>query len=312
MAERWMGWTLGEAGTKTVSKMLQKVIGNVSQTIGHTFFATALVGFVQVIAGYIMAKRRAKKLVPDWQGVLGSCLFGLFATLSTVLCFYVFALGGDMTINTFIITLAIVPGAIIDWLFFKHKLNFREWGGVVLAVFAGYAVLGWPSLKEILALPLWVWLSVIVMFSAAINQGITQKVKKIDPYVKNFWGGLITLLLALVGVFLSRSANLFVDVSAGMQKFYLVSIAIGFIVVLMWNFNLRSYKGGASIAIKKLVMNGSYLISVMVLGTFVVGEKFTVGKLVGVLLYISAFVLMDKGTWAYLRLRVSKTQTVSI
>lgn len=312
MAERWMGWTLGEAGTKTASKMLQKLVGNVSQTVGHVFFATMLVGFVQVVAGYLMAKRQDRKLWPDWQGVLGSCLFGIFATLSSVLCFYVFVLGGDMTINTFIITLSIVPGAIIDWLFFSHKLNRREWSGVVLAVFAGYAVLGWPSLKETLALPLWVWLSAIVAFSAAINQGITQKVKKIDPFVKNFWGGLTTVVLAILGIFLAHSAALFKNFSVVMQKLYFVSVVIGFIVVLMWNFNLKSYQGGASIAIKKLVMNGSYLISVMILGTLVFGEKFSIGKLVGVLLYIGAFVLMDKGTWNYVYSKVIKAQPISV
>src|SRR3989344_9632810 len=54
---------------------------------------------------------------------------------------------------------------------------------------------------------------------------------------------------------------------------------IGLIVVGMWAFNLLSYKGGAYIALKKLVMNGTYLITAMFCGALCFGEKITTGKL---------------------------------
>lgn len=300
MGEKWMIWTLLEAGTKTSSKLLQKVVGNVSSTLAHVFFATFVVGIVQVVAGFIMVKSRGKKFFPNAMNVLGSCLFGFFAVASTVLALTVFLLGGDVGVNTFIITLSIVPGAMIDKVFFGHPLNSRQWLGVAVAILAGYSILGWPSLSHFLGLPLWVWLSFCNMMTVAINQGITQRIKDVDPFVKNFWGGATTVILCALGIIALGHSGLFVNFSDQMQKLWLVSAVIGGIVVGMWSFNLLSYKGGASIAIKKLVMNGSYLTSAMLLAIPIFGESLTVGKIVGVLLFLGAFTLMDKGTWKFI------------
>lgn len=300
MGEKWMLWTLAEAGTKTGSKLLQKVVGNVSSTFAHTFFATLIIGLIQVISGFLVTRRSGVPLFKDRVGILGSCLFGFFAVVSTVLGFAVFLLGGEVGINTFIITLSIVPGALIDRFGFGKKLSGREWLGIAVAIFAGYSMLGWPSPATALKLPLWVWLSLGITFSVAINQGITQKVKKVDPFVKNFWGGLTTIVLCLIGMVVLGSLNLFIDFSRSMQNLWAVSAAIGLIVVGMWCFNLLSYKGGASIALKKLVMNGAYLCSAMAGGVFFFGEKFSGAKIAGIGLFFVAFVLMDKGTWNFL------------
>ncbi|OGY64914.1 MAG: hypothetical protein A3J53_01585 [Candidatus Harrisonbacteria bacterium RIFCSPHIGHO2_02_FULL_40_20] len=294
-----MLWTLAEAATKTSSQLLQKVVGNVSSTVAHAFFATFVIGVVQTIVGAVVCWRRGTKLLTDFESILGSCLFGFFAVVSTVLAFMVFLLGGDVGTNTFIIILSIVPGAFIDRVFFGHKLSYREWLGIGVAIFAGYSMLGWLSLKEVAGLPLWVWLSFGTMISVAINQGITQKVKKVDPFVKNFWGGLTTLVLCAAGVLVLGSGKLFGDFSRPMQNLWLVSAIIGLIVIGMWSFNLMSYKGGASIALKKLVLNGTYLTTAMLSAIFVFGEALTVAKIAGVFFYLMAFVLMDKGTWQF-------------
>ena len=88
-----------------------------------------------------------------------------------------------------------------------------------------------------------------------------------------------------------------------MQKFWAVSLGIGVIVVAMWSFNVLSYRDGASIALKKLVMNGAYLISTLAIGAMFLGERFTLGKGLGVGCYFVAFVLMDNGTWNFLARR---------
>lgn len=299
VGERWMRWTLAEAGTKTASKILQKVIGVVSTTVAHTFFATLVVGLVQTISGLIVTRVRGTPILTDRQSIAGSCLFGFFAVISTVLSFSVFLFGGDIGVNVFIITLSIIPGALIDRFFFGKKLSWREWLGVLVAILAGYSVLGWPSLSGVLALPLWVWLSFGVMCSVAINQGITQKVKKVDPFVKNFWGGLTTLVLCMIGVVALGSAKLFTDFSRPMQNLWLAAAIGGVIIVGMWSFNLMSYKAGASIALKKLVMNGAYLITAMFAGVLLFKESFTIGKMVGIGLFTCSFILMDKGTWEF-------------
>ncbi len=311
--EKWMRWTLAEAGTKTGSKILQKVIGNISTTVAHTFFATLVVGLVQTIGGWIVTRARGTPILTDKESIFGSCLFGFFAVISTVLSFSVFLLGGDIGVNVFIITLSIIPGALIDRFFFGKKLCWREWLGIGIAIFGGYSVLGWPSLSGVLALPLWVWLSFCVMCSVAINQGITQKVKKVDPFVKNFWGGLTTLTLCAIGVVALGSAKLFTDFSRPMQNLWLAAAIGGVIVVGMWSFNLMSYKAGASIALKKLVMNGVYLITAMLAGVLLFKESFTIGKMVGIALFVCAFTLMDKGTWEFVsRLWSAKDSVASL
>ncbi len=142
--------------------------------------------------------------------------------------------------------------------------------------------------------------------TAAINQGITQKVKKVDPFVKNFWGGLTTISLCLVGLATFDSLGLLSDFSLNMKKLWAVSLAVGIIVVGMWTFNLLSYKDGASIAIKKLVMNGSYLIMATICGILFFKEELSLGKIIGPVLYTVAFSLMDIKTWKFLNLKFRK------
>ena len=60
-----------------------------------------------------------------------------------------------------------------------------------------------------------------------------------------------------------------------------------------------SYKGGAQIAIKKLVMFGVFLSSSMIFGIILFDEPLTAAKVLGVVIYFVAFILMDKKTWEY-------------
>lgn len=294
-----MKWTLIEALTKTSSKILQKFVGVVSSTMSHVFFATMVVGLVQVIGGFSMARKRKTPLLCDQAEVIGSCAFGFFAVVASALSFSVFLYGGEIGVNTFIITLSIIPGALIDRIFFGKRLMKRQWLGIVVGILAAYSILDWPSLSAFADMPLWVWLSFGITMSVAINQGITQKIKKVDMFVKNFWGGLTTVVLASSAIFALGSAGLFVDFSSQMGKLWGVSALVGLIVIAMWSVNLLAYKDGASIAIKKLLMNGSYLTMTMIAGILFFGEALTLGKVVGVVLFFAAFSLMDNAIWNY-------------
>jgi drug/metabolite transporter (DMT)-like permease len=108
--------------------------------------------------------------------------------------------------------------------------------------------------------------------------------------VKNFWGGLTTVILGGVGLW-------HFPVERYPLNLTVVSLLIGMIVIFMWIFNLLAYKGGAYISLKKLVMNGSYLIMATMTGALFFGEAITIAKVVGIILFSAAFILMDKGTW---------------
>src|SRR3989338_7775299 len=299
IGEKWMTWTLLEAGTRTLSKMTHKVVGSLIATLAYTFFSTAIVGLVQVAVSYAIVRSKKIKLIDKPANIIGACLFGFFAVIASIFAFGAFYYGGDIGVNSFIITLSIVPGALIDKFFFNHKLIGREWFGILIAILAGYAILGWPSLAEFARLPLWVWMSFGTMLPVAINQGITQKIKDINPFVKNFWGGLTTILLCMIALFIIGEGRILFEFSAP-PMFYIVSTMTGLIAMGIWTFNLMGYKGGASIAIKKLVMNGTYLILAMICGIVFFGEQVSFGKGVGVGLYLVAFAFMDQGTWNFL------------
>lgn len=294
MAEKWMKWTVLEAFTKTISKTLQKVVGIVSSTFGQTFYAATLIGMVQFVASLAVIKIQRKSVFSNFYNILGAIAFGLFAMIATFLSFWTFQFeGAEVSVNTFIITLSIVPGSIIDRIFFGHKLSRRQWMGVAIAILAGYVILDCPSLNGMIRMPFWVWLSFGTMISVAINQGITQAIKTIDPMAKNFWGGLTAVVLGVVGMWLFPVNNY-------PLKLTVVSLLIGVVVIFMWSYNLLSYKGGAYIALKKLVMNGSYLIMVMVVGALFFKETMTATKIIGIFLFFVAFVFLDNATWNFL------------
>lgn len=295
IGQRWMRWTLGEAFMKATSATLQKQVGLASKLLAHTLFATGIVGLVQTFAGLFATRRSKKPLVPNRAYVLGSITFGFFAFLSTLLGFSAYQNGGEVSVQVFIITLSIIPGALIDWVVFGHKLVKRQMFAILVALFGGYCVLGFPSLEEALKLPLWVWLSLGITVTVAINQGVTQKIKGVDPMVKNFWGGLTAVILSSVLISVT-GVNRLADPQVW-TRLVPAALLIGFVVIVMWTCNVMSYKDGAAIAIKKLVMNGTYLTLAMVIGICLYGEAFTVGKVLGVIIFILAFCLFDNGTW---------------
>lgn len=296
----WIGWTLLEATTKACSKALQKIIGMTGESFTHILWATVIVGMVQVLLSLtVMMILKKSSVFVDQKGVGGSVLFGLFAVLATVLSFMAFQHGGKVGVNTFIMTLSIMPGTMIDRIFFGRQLSYRQWLGVAIAIMAGYFSINCPSLQEITVLPLWIWLSVGAMLAVTLNQGITQSIAstKIDPLTKNFWGGLTTIVLA--GIFLfPLSVSDFPPISLVAS-----SIIVGIIVTLMWSFNLLAYKKGAYIALKKLVMNGCYLTLAMIIGLVLYGERIELLEVLGVFLFIIAFVFLDDNTWRFIFMR---------
>lgn len=141
-SESWLFYAFLESAARTTIKILQKTIGVLSKTSAHAFLASAIVGLVQMLVNFTSLKIARKKIFPGWFNFFGACVFGTSAAIITILSFVVFTLGGDIGINTFIMTLAIVPGALIDRFLFKEKLNYIQWLGLFLALFAGYSILG--------------------------------------------------------------------------------------------------------------------------------------------------------------------------
>ena len=99
----------------------------------------------------------------------------------------------------------------------------------------------------------------------------------------------------------SGSLNLLTDFSPAMRTIWLSSFFIGINVILMWSFKVTSYKDGALLAPKNLLMYGTYLTTAMLLGTVFFGESLSVAKIFGVILYLIAYIFTDKSLQKYIK-----------
>lgn len=290
----WRLWTLGEAFAKIISATLQKQIGIASHTPVGVVLGNLVIGFVQVIASFLFLLKAGRTPKDSPKHILFSCMFGMFAFTSTMFSLSAYRLGGPMSVVVFIITLSIIPGAFIDMIFFKHRLVLRQWTGVLVGIAGAYLVLGAPNLRELSGLPTWAFLAFGTACTTAVNQGFAQKIKGIDPMVKNYWGGFTTAVLAIFAFYFVGVPDFSL---AGSWKIVWVSVAIGFVVVGMWTCNVRAYRDGAHIAEKKLMMNGIYLISAMFVGAVFYKESLTLEKLLGIPAFVLATCLFDNKLW---------------
>jgi drug/metabolite transporter (DMT)-like permease len=270
-------------------------------------FVTALIGVFQTIAGLVgIFAGLGRTIRAEPQYILASVLFGIIASLMTILGVVSFTYpGADVGITTFLITLSIIPGGLIDWVFFGHRLAGRQWIGVLVFLLSGYAMLNFPSLDVLLRLPPWVWLTLGIAVLAAVNEGITQAAREMEAMAYNFWAGLTTVIFA--GAWFMLADGWGAIPTFGAASFWFGAFAIAMIVVLMISFKIFAYRGGGSIALKKLVMQATYLIAATFAGWLAYHEPLTAGKIIGIAGFMVAFALADRGTWEFVSSRLPKT-----
>lgn len=285
----WLKWAFGEAILRTIAIALYKVIGGLTATLSHSVLSVAIIGGVQVTASaVVLCVRRTSPFVSVRQ-VVGSVGFGIGAFLGTLLPIIAFSLGGNLAVYTFLALLAIIPGALIDVLFFKEHFGPRRIVGILIAISAGWLILHTPSLRELTSLPLWMLLALINACTLAINQGLTRWIKDVNTWVKNFWGGAtITLLSCITLLFVSAPSP------TTLTELILWSTGAGAVIIGLWTFNVLSYRTGANIPAKTIAVNGLYLTGALVLGALLFSEPLHAVQWVGVVLYVISFVLINK------------------
>lgn len=288
----WVKWAFLQGASGSASRLMQKVIGKVSENLPHTVYSTLIVGLIQALGGLLIARSRKTPLVIRGRLLAGAVAFGVLAVINTVLSFMTFVPRGgvvaDVGVATLIVTLSIVPGAFIDILIFRRHLNIIQWLGVVLSIVAGWAVLNAPSLEEALRLPVWVWLALTNAFFVAVNQGISQWIWDIDPWLKNLWVGVTTIVV-------SGIAFLFLSSPAEIASYRLVmrlsatAVLIGLAVIALIACNVMAFRNKAQITEKKVVFNGSWLILTMLGGVAFFGEPLTSWKVIGIALFLAGY-----------------------
>lgn len=289
----WLPYAVGEALMRTITIVIYKVLGGLTPTIGLVALSTAVIGSVQVgVASVVLAVRRVSPF-GSARHIVGSILFGIGAFFGTILPILSFSLGGSLGVYAFLTRLSIVPGAVIDRAFFGEAFTLRHALALMLAVGAGWLGLGMPSLGALLALPLWVGLGLINAGVLALNQGVTRWIKDVDTWVKNFWGGLATLVLSIV-VISFVDLSIFDQALSGLHEGLLMwAVFAGLTVIGLWTFNVLAYRSGASIPAKNVVVTGLRLCTALILGYFLFNETVTIAQGFGVLGYVLAFLLLS-------------------
>lgn len=301
----WIKWALGEAGFRTLAMTLLKAIGNTTQAqrFPLTIVSAFIIGMVQMtVAGGIMCFKKTK-FFPSKYLIVGSILFGAGAFVNTVIPLLAYAYGANIATYTFLTLLSIIPGAIIDRVWFGDRLVVRQWFAVVLAISAGWFALNTPNLNELLLLPVWAWLAIANAIGLAINQGITRSIKHVDVWTKNFWGGGATLALCIIAFLLiGRELEMTIRSPELLTVIYR-SLALALVVIGIWSFNVIAYRDGAGIPTKNIAVNGAFLSLVIVIGFFIFGERISFAQIIGMLLYLGAFTLINNEAWHYLTRR---------
>jgi len=276
---------------------LLKVIGNLSQGLLQIILSTFVIGSTQLIVAAVVIKVNNLRFLTVKRLVIGSIIFGVTAFINTVIPFMAFVYDANIAVYTFITLLAIIPGAIMDRIWFKERLIMRQYLGIFVAIGAGWLILKTPNLSELLNLPLWVWLAGVNAIFLSIGQGITRAIREVNPWVKNFWGGLTTTALCLVGflIYNQQIAKILISPETWLILFW--SIAIAFIVIGIWTFNVIAYRDGSSIYTKHVVVSGVFMVLIIFIGLFIFKEQITIVQSMGIIMYFIAFVLVNNEVW---------------
>lgn len=315
----WKIWSVSEGFTKVVSTIFSKFVGREMGNLEMGAIAAIIIGAIQAASGLLGTLVKSgrnpdhfRALVPDRRSVLSAIVFGAFAGLfGTIWSFYTFTLGADMGIRTLLVMCSIIPGAIIGRIWWKDPLGVRQVLGILTFLVAVWAMFDFPALTVFLDLPSWALATLVITFTQPCNEAFSRAASaKLDPWVNNFWVGVSTMFfctLALI-VLWGMKEHFAFEIRSGMFVFGTVIIA--FIVVAMISFKLMAYKAGGVIALKKVIMQSTYLFGAVYTGVLMstlnvkyewglVGwdEELTTGKIIGPFVAIVAFLIMDAEAW---------------
>ncbi len=304
---KWLKWAVGEAGSRTASMTLQNVIGRIAGSFPLVVISTLMIGIVQCSTAFGIVRRKQLDIFPSRRLVTGSVLFGIGAFVNTLLAFMAYVYDANMAVYTMITLLAIIPGAIIDRIWFNEKITLRLIAGIILATIAGWLILDLPNLESFTDMPVWTWIGLGNAIGLSINQGITRWSKEVNPWVKNFWGGSTTAILCLLTVLIFADETIRAVATADMGRVLGWSAVISFLVIGIWSFNVIAYRDGAAIPTKQVVVNGIFLTLTIFAGYLFFGDMITSTQFGGMVVYLIAFTVMNKEAWEY----ITRTQRVS-
>ena len=293
----WSLFAFSEGILKTLQLWLLWVISLVVSVFPIVFIAVFVVGIIQIVGGLIINLRSRYEIFPGTRYIMGSLLLGIVSVYMIILPIYIFSLQHtDFSLLAFVIALAIIPGVLLEKVSFRDAFRPAMFIAIILFFFGTYAFLGFPSLEQLVALPKWILLSFTLPAAALINEFIVRSFKTniVSPWVNNFWAGAATAIVCVVAFLISGQAeSFFTSLSLIPQSSWLLFLVLGFLVLSGVFVRQRTYMHGGSIASKKIVMTGMYLVSAFLVGLLVFSEALTVGKVVGIIALLGAYIALE-------------------
>ncbi|MFH1822783.1 MAG: hypothetical protein ABH830_03725 [Patescibacteria group bacterium] len=303
----WVKWAFFEGVCRSINTSLMKFVGQ-GNTLPGSFFITSIIGFIQMIGGWIIALFRKEKIIMPFSKIYRSIIFGVSASLMTILSIYTFTYAGaEVGIVSFLVMLSIIPGTIIDRLLFFEKIPKRKIIGIFLYLFTAFIFLeGYKGSGLLFTFPIWLIFPLANAFLLAINEGLTKKIsRQTSPFVNNFYIGLTTVIFSFVGY---KLLNVAIDFKQLSFSFWIGVFFIGLVVILLIASKFLAYYAGGNIAVKQLVTSSAFLIIANFFGVIFFQESWTLGKTLGLPLFIISFLVAHREAWEYFKLKIVKNK----
>src|SRR5690349_2025403 len=144
VTKRWESFAVLEGCAKFVAALLMRSLsfgaGNLGAAAGFTLWSSV----AQAAGGAVVALVRRTSFAIG-RRIFWCMAFGVSATTMTMM--HVGSLSypdAEVGSTTFLITLSIVPGVLVDRIFFGDRLAPRQFLGIGLFLLSGWAILNFP------------------------------------------------------------------------------------------------------------------------------------------------------------------------
>ncbi|GEM_PF-1387138 len=312
--DTWLWLTISEGCLLGTMKIFHGLVGNLSPTLCHVAFATALVGFLQMAIGFLGARVRNEKVLIHRYNIAGFLVFGLFGFFATLFSFLAFRYGAraDMGTNTFIVSILIIaPAALIGRFAFHEDIQWRQCFGGLIAVLGGAILLSPAALAG--GFPVWVWWSLVTMLAASGSATTAKtlayltkagKIVRVSTYanifVLNFWGGVAVSACSLGILLFSVEGRTVLGYAWHHPPWTVGGYALVVAVTNMgwWSCRQVGFQYGAPYFFRMLPWSACFLGTATFGGVLIFHDPLPATKILGLLLFLPAIFVHEAG-WRY-------------
>lgn len=285
---------------RTASVSFQQLVGAGLQTAPGAMLSTIAVEGIRFASGCITGGLRVARPSSAQMSLMGIWSFN--ASVMTIGHIVAYSKSADQGVANMIVMSSIIPGMLIDVLFFRDPPTKSKVAASLLLLGGCYTALGAPGIATGAALGSWVAIKAAIACGIAINEGARRKMaalKTQDPEKHNYtgsqamvWvGGLSLAMLAPAAI----GFGAFKNIANYSPTFWLGTAGMAAAVVVSTVLSLAVYVGGGSVVARKVVTTATSVVGTMAAGTLLFDESFSLYKLFGGVMVLGATVVLAIG-----------------